>query len=98
VERYGALDSAGFTTLLYSNVLGRQPDSSGLATWTTSMDSGTQRAEVVVGFSESAEHQSQRAAYIDDGVMLYGQSQSAGQVETAGLASSATPSDWLFEA
>lgn len=97
VERYGALDSAGFTTLLYNNVLGRQPDSSGLAAWTASMDSGKQRAEVVVGFSESAEHQSQRAAYIDDGVMLYGQSQS-GQVETAGLASSATPSDWLFEA
>jgi serralysin len=98
VERYGALDSAGFTTLLYNNVLGRQPDSSGLATWTALMDSGTQRAEVVVGFSESAEHQSQRAPYIDDGVMLYGQSQSAGQVETAGLTSSGSNPDWLFNA
>jgi hypothetical protein len=61
------------------------------------MDSGTRRAEVVVGFSESAEHQSQRAAFIDDGVMLYGQSQS-GQVETVGIASSGSNHDWLFNA
>jgi hypothetical protein len=98
ISRYGTLDNAAFTTLLYNNVLGRQPDSSGLATWTESIDSGRPRAEVVIGISESAEHQSQRAPYIDDGIILDGQAQ-AGQVQTAGLASSApTPSDWLFGA
>lgn len=98
ISRYGPLDNAGFTTLLYNNVLGRQPDSSGLAAWTESIDSGKPRAEVVVGFSESTEHQNQRAPFIDDGIILDGQAQ-AGQVETAGLASSATtPSGWLFEA
>ena len=52
-ERYGTPDNSGFTTLLYNNVLGRQPDSGGLATWTEEMDSGKSRADVVLGFSES---------------------------------------------
>ena len=72
-ERYGTLDNAGFMTLLYNNVLDRQPDSAGMAAWTESMNSGKPRAEVVVGFSEFAEHQILCAPYIDDGIMLYGE-------------------------
>jgi serralysin len=76
-QLYGTPDNSGFATLLYNNVLDRQPDSAGLANWTESIGSGTSRAEIVVSFSESAEHQSQRARYIDDGIMLYGEDDSA---------------------
>jgi serralysin len=72
-HQYGTLDNAGFMTLLYNNVLERQPDSAGMAAWTESMDSGKARADVVVEFSESAEHQNLCASYIDNGIMLYGE-------------------------
>jgi serralysin len=72
-QHYDNLDNSGFITLLYNNVLDRQPDSAGLAAWTDSMDAGKTRTEVVVEFSESAEHQNQRAPYIDKGIMLYGE-------------------------
>jgi hypothetical protein len=52
---YGALDNAGFVTLLYQNVLNRAPDAAGLANWTARLDGGASRAQVVLGFSESAE-------------------------------------------
>ncbi|MCR8547414.1 DUF4214 domain-containing protein [Salipiger sp. P9] len=52
---YGALDNAGFVTLLYNNVLGRDPDATGLANWVARLDGGMGRAEVVLGFSQSTE-------------------------------------------
>ena len=52
---YGALDDAGFVTLLYENVLGRTPDAGGLANWTARLEDGMSREQVVLGFSESAE-------------------------------------------
>jgi len=53
--RYGGLDNAGFVSLLYRNVLGREPDTGGLAAWTGQLDRGASRASVVTGFSESSE-------------------------------------------
>jgi serralysin len=70
-QQYGTLDNAGFMTLLYNNVLDRQPDSAGIAAWTESMNSGKARDDVVVEFSESIEHQNLCAPYIDNGIMLY---------------------------
>ncbi|MCA0998656.1 DUF4214 domain-containing protein [Alloyangia pacifica] len=52
---YGALDTAAFVTLLYNNVLERAPDAQGLANWSARLDGGMSRAEVVTGFSQSAE-------------------------------------------
>ena len=53
---YGALDTEGFVTLLYRNVLGRMPDPAGFANWTGRLERGEMsRAEVVLGFSESRE-------------------------------------------
>ena len=53
---YGATGTSAFVTLLYENVLGRAPDGAGLAAWSNAIDTGTRsRAEVVLGFSESAE-------------------------------------------
>jgi hypothetical protein len=54
--RFGAPDNAGFVDLLYRNVLGRAADAEGLAHWTGVLDRGAAtRAEVVLGFSDSAE-------------------------------------------
>jgi|GEM_PF-360254 len=52
---YGALDNEDFVTLLYNNVLDRDPDAQGLTNWTSRLDGGMSRAEVVTGFSQSAE-------------------------------------------
>lgn len=59
---YGSLDSVGFVTLLYANVLRRAPDAEGLAFHVSFLE-GTRpdgrrltRAEVLFGFSESAEN------------------------------------------
>lgn len=52
---YGALNNAAFVELMYQNVLNRAADSAGLASWTSKLDGGMSRAQVIVGFSESAE-------------------------------------------
>jgi hypothetical protein len=53
--RYGGLDDTGFVRQLYLNVLGREADPAGLATWTGVLASGSPRGSVVIGFSESTE-------------------------------------------
>ncbi|ABD57134.1 Allergen V5/Tpx-1 related protein (plasmid) [Jannaschia sp. CCS1] len=52
---YGALSDTQFVTLLYNNVLDRAPDSAGLESWVSLLSGGADRAQVVLGFSESAE-------------------------------------------
>ncbi len=53
---YGSLDNSAFVRLVYNNVLGRAPDSSGFAYWTGELNSGRlSRGQVMVGFSESVE-------------------------------------------
>lgn len=54
-SKYGALDNPGYVTLLYNNVLHRASDAGGLAGWVNALNNGMTRAEVLVGFSESAE-------------------------------------------
>jgi hypothetical protein len=57
VATYGDLDDENFVTQLYANVLDRTPDSIGLDYWVSALDARLDRAEVVVGFSESLENQ-----------------------------------------
>lgn len=54
-NKYGNLDDAEFVQQLYLNVLKRPADAQGLARWTGDLGDGVSRAEVVLGFSESAE-------------------------------------------
>jgi hypothetical protein len=56
VNAYGALDNAGFVDRVYRNVLGRAPDSAGLAYWKGQIDAGMTRGRMMVEFSESAEY------------------------------------------
>jgi hypothetical protein len=52
---YGSRNDTQYVTLLYENVLGREPDPTGLATWTEALSSGWTRGQVLIGFSESPE-------------------------------------------
>ena len=52
---YGALDDEGFIDLLYDNVLNRAPDAAGRQGWLDVLAGGGDRADVVLGFSESRE-------------------------------------------
>ncbi|MCR8549175.1 DUF4214 domain-containing protein [Salipiger sp. P9] len=52
---YGNVSNTGFVTLLYNNVLGRDPDANGLANWTQRLEDGMSREAVVLGFAASAE-------------------------------------------
>lgn len=54
--RYGPLTDGQFVAQLYRNSLGREPDTAGLASWTNLLASGASRADVLTGFSESAEY------------------------------------------
>jgi hypothetical protein len=54
---YGGLTNAGFVTLAYNNVLGRAPDSGGLAYWRNQLDTKAMtRGQVMLALSESAEY------------------------------------------
>jgi Domain of unknown function (DUF4214)/Immunoglobulin domain/Regulator of chromosome condensation (RCC1) repeat len=52
---YGSLNDTQYVTLLYRNVLGREPDPTGLADWSGQLASGSTRGQVLIGFSESQE-------------------------------------------
>lgn len=49
-------DDVAFVTRLYNQALNRAPEAAGLASWTSAMQAGLSRAEVLLGISESAEH------------------------------------------
>jgi Ca2+-binding RTX toxin-like protein len=69
---YGSnVSNATFVTALYQNVLGRAPDSAGLAAWVAALDSGQQtRAGVLIGYSESNENHALTEAAIATGIVL----------------------------
>lgn len=77
---YGAVGNEGFVTLLYNNVLDRNPDATGLANWTERLEDGSwSRAQVVIGFSQSAEF----IAKTDMQAELYGISHALAQSSQA---------------
>jgi hypothetical protein len=67
---YGNLSNTDFVTLLYHNVLHRDPDAGGLSTWVTELQGGVSRALVVLGFSESPEDVSALAAPVQQGLWI----------------------------
>ena len=68
--RYGAgLSTANYVEALYNNALGRGSDPAGKAHWINLIDSGSiSRADALVGFSESAENQSQTSGLVEAGI------------------------------
>jgi hypothetical protein len=63
----GGLGNAAFVDYVYTHALGRGPDGEGRAYWTGQLDRGLDRGEMLVGFSESAEHRARTAALTDAG-------------------------------
>jgi hypothetical protein len=57
IDTYGSLDNAAFATLVYQNVLGRDPEAGGLTYWTDQLNGGLSRGQMMIGFSDSAENQ-----------------------------------------
>ncbi|NBN78394.1 DUF4214 domain-containing protein [Microvirga tunisiensis] len=72
IARYGQNTSnTTFITALYQNVLGRAPDATGLAGWQQRLADGSwSRADVLFGFSESAENKALVGAAIENGIWL----------------------------
>ena len=68
---YGAnLSDGQYVTQLYQNVLHRAPDSGGLAFQVNALATGTDRAQLLVNFSESPENQATLIGTIQNG-MIY---------------------------
>lgn len=66
LKTYGNTNNEQFVTLLYANVLGREPDATGLKYWTDLLaDGGRDRTGVVIGFSESREFKMSTQAAAD---------------------------------
>lgn len=62
---YGTLTNREFVQALYANTLGREGDNVGVEFWTTVLvTKAASRSNVVLGFSESAEHQARTAPAI----------------------------------
>lgn len=59
-----------FVNLLYQNVLDRNSDTAGFDYWTGRITSGTSRAEVLIGFSESQENINNTASQLQGGLWL----------------------------
>lgn len=65
---YGNVDDTQFITLLYHNVLHREPDSGGLQFHLDEIAHGETRADVLTHFSESPENQANVIGQIQDGM------------------------------
>jgi hypothetical protein len=71
--KYGSpstVTDAQFVTLLYNNVLGRDPDQEGYDYHTTNLAAGVTRAQLLVQFSESPENQTNVLPVICEGIWL----------------------------
>lgn len=64
------LSNGAFVEFLYTQTLGRASDPGGKAYWVNLLASGTSRAEILLGFSESPEHQALTQSTLDRGLWL----------------------------
>lgn len=55
-QRYGSISDSRYVTLLYWNVLDRQPDAAGKRHWEGTLLWGKNRGDVMLGFSDSEEY------------------------------------------
>lgn len=68
--RHAGSGNAAFVRQVYRDVLGREADSVGLSRWTYELDVSLSRAELLLGFSESAEFQARTVADVGQGVVF----------------------------
>ena len=70
--KYGNTTNTAFVTLVYQNVLDRNPESSGLAFWVKKLDGGMSRGTVMTNFSESSEGKRKFRPVVDTAVVSLG--------------------------
>lgn len=69
---YGSNSSNGdFITSIYNNILSRDPDEGGYNYWLEQMNAGMSKADVLAGFSESAENKIAVIGFIENGIELF---------------------------
>lgn len=64
LNRYGALDDAGFVERIYANVFGRTPDANGRAYWVGRLAGGLPRGVLLAQLSDSGEYRTRTAATV----------------------------------
>ncbi len=69
-SKFGVLSNNDFTTKLYQNSLGRAPDAAGYQNVVTALNNGASRADITVGFANSAEARLNTSAATHDGVVF----------------------------
>ncbi|MEZ5140143.1 MAG: DUF4214 domain-containing protein [Acidimicrobiales bacterium] len=68
--KYGTLTNRQFVERIYTDVLGRTPDTGGIDFWTGRLDARAKtRGQVMVGFSESSEYKRKQAESTDVSVI-----------------------------
>lgn len=65
--RTGSLSNADYVEFLYQNALGRASDPGGKAYWVGQLNAGADRADLLMGFSESVEHRGLTASLVAQG-------------------------------
>ena len=66
MTKYGSMTNMQFVTQIYTDVLGRAADPSGVTFWTNQLNTKEKdRAQVVIGFSESNEYKTKQAQNTD---------------------------------
>ena len=69
LQKYGSeTTDEAYVSLLYNNILGREPEQSGFDYWVDKLSSGNSRAEILPGFSESQENQINVIGDIENGI------------------------------
>jgi Tol biopolymer transport system component len=69
---FGYGTDSEFITLVYQNVLERNPDAAGLAHWVAKMKAGTTRGEMMTNFSESSEGTRKMRGEVDTVLVILG--------------------------
>jgi len=64
------LSNQAYVTALYTNVLGRNADTSGSAYWLAQLNGGQSRAQILVDFSESPENHAHVDPSLANGILL----------------------------
>jgi hypothetical protein len=70
--KYGSTTNAAFVTLVYQNVLNRNPDAAGLSFWVRKLDGGMSRGTVMTNFSESSEGRRKFRPHVDTALTSLG--------------------------
>ncbi len=71
-NNFGGGTDTQFVTLVYTNVLERQPDQAGLDHWVNKMKAGTTRGEMMINFSESSEGIRKMRGEVDTELVVLG--------------------------